>query len=69
MGGAGVGEGDGEWVVGEARLSVVQSVADEGWEALVLVCSPDVAPPKELAAAVDAHFRLDKASQEVRSCP
>lgn len=66
MGGAGVGEGDGEWVVGEARLSIVQSMAEEGWEALVLVCCPDVAPPKELAGAVDAHFCLDKASQEVR---
>lgn len=66
MGGAGVGEGDGEWVVGEARLSAVQSLAEEGWEAVVLVCSPGVAPPKELAATVDAHFRLDKASREVR---
>lgn len=69
MGGAGVGEGDGEWTVGEVQLSVVQSVADEGWEALVLVCSPDVAPPKELAGVVEAHFRLDKASQEVRWWP
>lgn len=69
MGGTGVGEGDGVWTAGETRLSVVQSAAEEGWEALVLVCTPDVAPPKELAAAVDAHFRLDKASQEVRWRP
>lgn len=66
MGGAGDGEGDGVWAVGQAQLSAVQSAAEEGWDALVLVCSPDVAPPKELAAAVDAQFRLDKASQEVR---
>lgn len=65
MGGAGDGEGDGE-AMGSTRVSVVQNAAEEGWEALVLVSSPDVAPPKDLATAVDEHFRLDKAGQEVR---
>ncbi|KAJ2949749.1 hypothetical protein O0L34_g15682 [Tuta absoluta] len=53
-------EGDGKtWKVHGVQVSAVTDVGAKDWDALVLVTSDGVAPPKTLKEFVTAHHELD----------